>query len=159
MISDEITSIAMRKLAFILRMGSKCINVSTLKRSRLEHNSTVWSPYYNVHSQSLSKLQNKFIRHINIIINIPIEFINFNNLRTKNRLIKLSDKRELTNVLFLFKIIHYLFDSPELLELICINLSATLTRSNDTFQCNNNCNINYFIYSPLSRINRLANNI
>lgn len=162
---DEITSEALRTLGFILRMCANFKNMSTLKnlycslvRSRLEYNSTVWSPYYKVHSQSLEKIQNKFLRYINFKKKIPIEFINYNKLRIDTRLLKLSDRRVLIDLLFLYKIIKSLVDSPNLLELICINVPARQTRSKDIFKCNNNLNTNYSIYSPIPRIHRLANN-
>lgn len=161
---DEITSDAMRILGFILRIGANFNSLSTLKhlycslvRSRLEYNSTVWSPYYNVHSQSLEKVQNKFLRYVNFKMKIPIELINYNNLLAETKLLKLSDRRVLIDLLFLFKIIKSLIDSPNLLELICINIPARQTRSKVTFNFNKNLNTNYSIFSPIPRIHNLAN--
>lgn len=151
-------------LGFITRLTRNFNNIKCIRllyfayvRSQLEYNSPVWNPYYNIHVQAVERIQNKFLRFINFKMGIPANMLNYNNILNVMNMLKLSDRRIFADLVFLYKILNDLVDSPVLLELISFRIPLRNTRSQDLFQCRNS-GTNYHMYSSLPRILMEGNN-
>lgn len=106
----NITTKAYRMLGFIARSLNKFIQLHTYKilyfayvRSNLEYCSPVWSPYYDVHVNSIEKVQKRFTRSIFKKFHYPAE--KYNVMRdVRLGILSLEDRRSLTDELVLYKI-------------------------------------------------------
>lgn len=129
---DKISAKAYRMLGFIFRQSRDFTNPKTLQllfnafvRSNLEYATTVWNPHFNVHINTIEKIQNKFIRTMKY---------KFKSFCPDN--FSLQTRREIRDQIFLFKIIHGLIDSPNLLSKISIRCPDRRTRSTSLFAIN-----------------------
>lgn len=160
---NMITSKAMKMLGFIIRISKDFKNIHTLKllyttlvRSHLEYNSSIWNPFYKSHAISIERIQHKFIRIINFKLGIPADNIDYNSLLQTLRLLSLKDRRIINDLIFLFKIINNRFDSPELVSLINYHVPSRPTRLKSIYHCNNT-GTNSEQNSILHRLHRLGN--
>jgi hypothetical protein len=131
---------AMKSLGFMLRTVSGFKSIASLKllymstvRTILDFNSPIWSPNYAVHVDGLEKVQRKFLRHVNYLLGISREHLNYDYLYTHTGLTPLQVRRTFFDLVFLYKILNYSYDSPELLQNINIRIPLRDTRSMDLF--------------------------
>lgn len=157
----SITSKGLQMLGFILRIAKDFNNIKTIKllytslvRSQVEYNSTIWCPHFNSHCLQIEKIQNKFLRFINFKFGIPILEINYVNLRSKLNLSKLSERRKIFDLILLYKIVHSRLDCPDAINLLSIHIPPKHTRRNILFYNNN-----FAMNSVLERIHRLGNEL
>lgn len=161
---EIITNKALKMLGFILRVSSDFNNVNTVKtlymslvRSHIEYNSTVWSPNYEIHSHAIERIQNKFLRYVNFKMGIPSECLNYDNILCSLNLIKLSDRRIISDLTCLYKIINSMFDTPDLLYVISFHIPGrSVTRQYLPYYCSNSTSISQY-YTPMRRIQQLGN--
>jgi hypothetical protein len=156
---------ALRTLGFVLRLGSDFYHVQTfvtlfqgVVRPILEYNSVLWSPYYQVHSRNIERVQNRLLRFINYRLGVPVREINYKHLRDTYNLQPLSARREVSDMVFLYKLINGQIDAPELLQRIHLHVPNRLTRATQTFSTANTTT-NYHYNSPLQRLPREANRL
>lgn len=163
---SHITSIAnraMKMLGFIVRISKDFKNINTLKilftslvRSILEYNSTIWSPVFNNHINTIERVQRKFLRCINFRLGIPLETIDYDFLLHSLKLLKLSDRRKIFDLIFLYKIVNYLLDSPDILMLIQFHVPTIRSRSSSMYYCDNYTTVSGY-NSVINRLQTLGN--
>lgn len=132
---DSIVKKASRALGFVMRMSSCFKEAKTFKilfctfvRSILEYGSQIWNPRYDKYIIRLESIQKRFIRYL--CYRTRTEYISSDYLKlcAKFHLLPLANRREISDIIFLLKILANNIDSPELLSKICINVPAIVTR-------------------------------
>jgi hypothetical protein len=160
----DVSGRAMKSLGFMLRTVSGFKNVNTLKllfittvRSILEYNSPIWSPCFTIHKKNLERIQKKFLRYVNFVLNIPRIDLNYDFLYALVQLEKLESRRVQSDLMFLFKIINGLCDSPNLVAEVGLRVGNRSTRNNNTFYIDNSFNTTYLRNSVVPRLHYLGN--
>lgn len=132
---------------------------NTLVRSILEYNSSVWSPYYAVHTERIEKIQKKMLRMICYRLGLGRGQPSYHEKLKKFNILALDTRRNFHDMIYLYKILHSKIDSPTLLSLINI---STKPRSRypflNTFALKVFKN-NTSYYNPLVRMCRLYNEL
>lgn len=159
---EHITSKALKMLGFILRVSSVFKNPQTFKilyisyvRSHLEYASTVWNPHCSTYKLNIERVQNKFLKYVSYRMRNDGNYVSM-NLKT------LDERRDIRDLVMLYKIIHNFIDSPYLLQNINFRCPLRVTRSPDTFyipKSNTNYLENVFIRRSCSTFNRLCTEI
>ncbi|KAI5751055.1 hypothetical protein M8J77_003777 [Diaphorina citri] len=131
---------ASRMLGFITRNTKDFSNVSTLRtlyfayvRSVLEYCSVVWSPQYQVHIKSLESIQHKFLRLIAFKSNTRIENHDYAEIESANNIMALETRRQINDLVFLYKLINNKHFCPDLLSQINIKVPTRETRNKVLF--------------------------
>lgn len=127
---ESIVGKAFRNLGFINRISKPFTKPVTLKvlyfsfvRSVLDFGSIVWNPYYRDHVNRLEKVQRKFIKILNYRNNVNMEY---RDSLCHYNLLSLEDRRTLSDITFLYKILNNLIDSPAILSKINFIVKARL---------------------------------
>lgn len=162
---DSIVQRAYKSLGFINRMTTSFRSSIILRilyfahvRSVLDFCSVVWSPHYKCHIERIERVQKKFIRIMN--------FRNghgdttYKSSLNRYKMLSLSDRRELTDMVFLFKILLNKIDSPTLLSnipfLVPSRRPARSSRKKHLFSpplLRKNYTCNCFLYRSLNVYN------
>ena len=125
----------------------------------LEYAAILWSPFYNIHIQSIESVQKRFVRCIshklyaysnNPFLLDNIEVCNILNIKS------LSDRRTCADLLFVFKLLSGIVICPELLQNINFNVKSTNIRDKSLFHINYHSS-NYGFHRPMARMLRAAN--
>lgn len=163
----SITNKASKMYGFIVRNTRHFTQINCIKqlyvsfvRSILEYASVIWSPHYQCHVYSLEKIQNRFLRYVHFKNtgqydwNIPKNHIlEFCNLQT------LEKRRQINNILYLYKLLHADVDDSDFLSLISLNVPSHSTRSLNTFYISGTPHTNIHLNSPLYKICNSYNTI
>jgi len=154
---------ARRALGFLTRSTVNFSNIHALKtlfitlvRSHLEYATPIWNPYYEVHINSLEKIQHKFLRIINFKLNIPLEDLDYNSLMSRLNLQLLSDRRKYFDLIFLFKILNGSIQCPELFNFLNFKIPSFNCRSKDRF-VHAYHRVNYTKNNTIDRIQSIGN--
>lgn len=92
-----------------------------LVRPILEYATVVWSPFYNVHSQSIERVQKSFLRSVCGRFGLLRCLQSYASRVERFKLPLLSKRRDYNELIYLHKIIHSSVDCPELLSQINFN--------------------------------------
>ncbi|VEN38854.1 unnamed protein product [Callosobruchus maculatus] len=162
---EHISSISIKSaklLGFVLR-NCKYFSTTSIRavycslvRSTLEYCSVVWSPYYQIHSDTLERVQHKFLRYCAYRFNSGIINHQYHNLEQQLSLLPLSTRRDISGAVFIFKVTRGLIDSPELLTALKFNVPNQGLRQNATFIIPFH-RTTYGLYNPLDRYCRIIN--
>lgn len=155
---------ALRNLGFLKRTCSEFSNprsvivlYCSLVRSHLEFSSVIWNPQYLKYIHMVENVQRKFIKYLNYRFNrrlhnepYPLQIKHYN-------ILSLSNRRLLSDMITLYRIVNGLLDSPFSVERLLYYCDSCNTRQMplfrapafNTFSCRN---------SPLIRIMRSYNN-
>jgi hypothetical protein len=164
---DGVVDRALRCLNFILRISKPFKSTSTIRalyqayvRSILEFASVVWCPQYICYIDRLERVQKKMLRHLNY--RCRVSFDNMLQSAHYHKIMTLENRRTVTDMCFLFKLINGLVDSSDLLGEVCFRCPVRSLRSQTTF-CMPRCGTNYAQNSFLNRstgiFNSFFNNI
>ena len=160
---DHITCKAFRTLGFIKRIASEFELSRSLKalycalvRSTLEYGSVVWNPQSLVHSQSIERVQRKFLSFAGFKLNIYHPPHDYGPVSRRLNLPSLADRRSARDSLFLQNLICGKIDSPSLLQHIHFRVPARHTRNVAPFAIPT-VSANYLSNEPLTRCMRQAN--
>lgn len=156
----NITSRAYKILGFISRSLNKFRQLSTYKtlyntyvRSIIEYCSTVWNPYYNIHSYEIERIQKRFTRMIYRKFHYPYEAYETRLLRLEMNM--LENRRLMLDELVLYKIQNGIIKTSLRESLTRYNINR-ITRQNITFYLPAvTSNIEFF--SPMLRLQRQHN--
>lgn len=164
---DHIVTNASSMLGFIIRSCKQFKDLTTFKilyfsyvRSILEYASQVWNPGYAIHKNRIESVQNRFLRYLNFrsfrshISNE--DSAKFFNIQT------LMCRRNISDLVMLFKITHNLIDSPDLLQRLLFHVPNRNSRQSLTFNlplCKTNSKQNSFIYRSTHSFNLNYNHI
>ena len=161
----DITGRASRMYGFIVR-NCKEMNVLCIKtlyvayvRSILEYCSIVWSPCYENQKYSIERIQNKFLRYINYketgIYDLHIQK---KNIMRSHNLQTLDNRRKVSSISFLYKLMNNMINSPDLLNQINIYAPVYRTRNPISLYIDKR-RTNYYNNSPVINMCRLYNQI
>lgn len=156
---DKIVSQAFKVLGYIIRAGNDFNNAYTLVhlfnalvRPILEYCSVIWSPYTTQSVNKLERLQRKLCKFIAYRMRIN----NTSDIYNRLHISTLSRRRQVSDLIFFFKIINGHLDSPVILEqfgLICPRSNLRSRRILDTTKSTKS----YVINGPRNRITNLVN--
>lgn len=119
-------------------------NVNTLKtlyfsliRSKIEYGATIWNPIYNVHSESIERIQRKFIKYLAFKVDrhYPEQGYPNNLLLARFNMQSLKVRRMMNILIFLYKLVNYLIDCPILLAKINFRIPRLEVRQRLLFYC------------------------
>lgn len=156
-ISNIITS-AHKLWGFIYRNSKEFNNIVTCKalfysfvRSKLEYGSLIWYTIYNTYIQNIESVQRKFVKYIFLKDTgaYPERGTDQSLLLRRFSMISLSCRRFYLSLIFLYNLINYMIDCPELLEKINFRIPRTVSRTSDIFYINN-VRTNVCYRSPLN---------
>lgn len=154
---------AFKMLGFVTRTLRDFNDVNCFKslycsfvRSVLEYASPVWSPHYNVYIEMLEKVQRRFLRLIAFKLGLPVECIKYKDIEKVLNLQPLQTRRTQFDILTLFKIVNNMIRCPELLSQVSLHVPQRMMRVHEVFFVQFH-RTNYGMFSPLTRLCRLAN--
>jgi hypothetical protein len=139
---DIIVASSVKTLGFIFRSckrfrSESCLRALyfTLVRSKLEYCSIVWSPIYRRSVDALESVQRKFAKYIlfKLIAEFPPRGTPNSVLYDMANLRSLNMRRNDSFLIFLYKIIHGIINSPFLLSQIYFNVPRANLRSGRFF--------------------------
>lgn len=153
---------ANRMLGFINRSTRGMTRMAVFKtlyssfvRQLLEYASPVWSPYQLGLIENLETIQRRFLRLMGIRQGLQYGDVPLAELQAELRLPNLQLRREVADVLLLFKLVNGLLDCPILLSHVDFRIPSG-TRSRDLFG-RRHFSRNYDLHGPLARMMRLGN--
>ncbi|XP_046681377.1 uncharacterized protein LOC124368145 [Homalodisca vitripennis] len=151
-------------LGFISRFSRGINNPSALRslyrslvRQLLEYASPVWSPYTVGARTRLEALQRRFIRLVGVRIGYNYPDVPVEALTAELNIPTLSLRRDVADVLMLWKLVGAHVQCPDLLAEIGIRIPVN-TRSSGLFSRKYR-STNYDFNSPLARFVRLGNRV
>lgn len=121
---ESISNTAYKCLGFIIRNSCNYSSSNTLMllyqalvRSRLEYASVVWAPTYSIHKSTLESIQRKFLKFLSFFLDGVYPHIGYpqDDLLKRFSLSSLESRRQCNLLLFLYKLISYTFDCPDIL--------------------------------------------
>lgn len=154
---ENITSSSLKTLGFIIRSCHHfesliCLKLlyNTLVRSKLEYCSSIWSPRYNKYIVAIEYVQRKFAKYLWFKDQhvYPIRGISNLTLNAEYNLTSLEDRRSICSLLFLYKLLHGLYNSPFLLSQINFAVPQANLRSFRFFHIPR-ANTNLLLKSPV----------
>ena len=153
---------ASKLLGFVTRNCTKfSVNATrlvycSLVRSILEYCSVVWSPYYCGHIDTLERIQHRFLRHCAFRLHCVIVDHNYGPLEQQLALPQLRKRRDISGAIFVYRIIHYLINCPDLLCRIQFNIPRHGLRHQATFNIPFH-RTSYGVCNPLDRYMGILN--
>lgn len=93
----------------------------TFVRSILEYGSQIWNPRYDKYITRIESIQKRFIKYLCYRANITFRSAEYLQLCAKFHILPLSNRREISDVTYILKIIRNNVESPELLSKINLN--------------------------------------
>ena len=116
---------ATKMLSFILRNSklfkhskTKIVLYNSLVRSQLEYCSIIWRPHYATHSLRLERVQKRFLWYLSHQANINKSIFSYNDRLKYFNMITLGQRRDLLDIMFLYKLLRNKIDCPNLLDKI-----------------------------------------
>lgn len=147
-----------KMLGFVSRICSDFKNVNAIKSvyfafiySRLNFACVVWNPFYHKYILRIESVQNKFARFLNWRINGIYEVESISATKQLFNLTPLEVRRKKSELIFLFKLLHDMYDAPSLLSLLALHVPARSTRQRCMFNIEHS-NTNLGINSPITRL-------
>lgn len=135
---DDIVSRAYKALGFVMRSSADFTDVKTLKilyctyvRSKLEYASQIWSPAYATYILRIEALQKKFMRFICHRLKEHYCSDKYFDLCRKHHLLPLADRREIADLVYLFKIASGTIDCPSLLSRVSLRVPTRHLRQSE----------------------------
>lgn len=160
---ENIIRKAYRNLGFIARNtksftkpASVVALYNSLVRSHLEFVSIVWNPNYVKYIERIEKVQIKFINMLNYRFCRHLHYRPYEISLKHYRILKLSSRRLISYVLFLYRLLNSNIDCDYILSELNFNIKLRTTRSTNLFYLNVNSN-NYSCNSPITLIQRNYN--
>lgn len=160
---NKIVSKAYKILGFIMRSAKFFVKYTTIVTlynayvySQLSFCSTVCNPYYNVQTLRVERIQKKFLTYLSR--KAPVVTNKYESLCYYFGILKLKDRRQISDVLTFTKIVNGHIDCPPLLGSINFIVPSHNFRNKYLFKqsfARTNTNFN----APLVRLPSLINNL
>lgn len=134
---DQMVASARRTLAFVIRVAKNLRNVRVIKLlflslvvPKIEYASLVWSPVYQKHINAIEQLQRRFLKFLSWKVDgvYPDRGADLFEMCDRFDLLTLHERRTLTSILFIIKLIRGNIDCPQFLELLPFRVPATNSR-------------------------------
>lgn len=158
---------AYRILGFVIRNSALLNNGETMKllyfayvRSNLEYASIIWCPYYTAHIENLEQIQRRFLKFAAFRIDGTYPAIGFPQAELLSRfsISSLSDRRKVSYLIFLYKIIHNVTDCTQILSMLNFFAHRSVSRQPNLFY-HSTPRTNLRKYSPLYTMCNLYNEV
>lgn len=160
---ESVVHKSFKNLGFILRTTkdfkrekSVLILYNSMVRSHLEYASLVWDPAYNKYINRIEKVQSKLIKHLNYKFHPERQCNTYTDNLKLYRIDSLKNRRLVSHIIFLHKIIHNKIDSA-----FCLNYLSFITRSYETrgqsLFYSRYSNTNSYFYSPMNNMQQIYN--
>lgn len=117
------------------RYKTKILIYNSLVRSVLEYCTVVWRPHYATHSLRLERVQKRFLRHLSFSADKAIKAASYNVRLRHFRMQSLESRRNIADVMFLFKVLRNDIDCPQLLATLSLRAPARMPRTPITPLC------------------------
>ncbi|XP_054287986.1 uncharacterized protein LOC129003715 [Macrosteles quadrilineatus] len=161
---DHISNKANKMLGFIARFSRGIDNPSALRslycslvRQLVEYASPVWSPYTVGNRTRLEALQRRFLRLVGVQLGFAYLDVPVEELSSNLNLSPLALRRDVADVILLWKIVNGHMNCPDLLAEIDLRV-PTNTRSRDLLGRRYH-STNFDFNSPFARFTRLGNRV
>ncbi|KAL1448351.1 hypothetical protein WDU94_015562 [Cyamophila willieti] len=162
---NNVRSKAVKILGFINRNSKQFRNHKTfiilffsLVRPILEYATVIWAPYYNNQISKLESVQHRFLRYLAYKQGTRIENHDYTEILSTNNMCTLQQRRIMLDVIFLYKILNFLVDCPDLLHQVELRVNVSNTRNKDIFHLKN-APSNISKNSPMNRMLSLGNRV
>lgn len=157
---DDIVSKAYKTLGFVLRNckefkrpQTKILLFNALVRSGLEYCSVVWNPHYDVYVKKLERVQKIFLWHLTFSLNLAKKLHHYEDRLRYFNMNTLKDRRSMLDSVFLYKLTNNIFDCPDLLSRVNLNVPTKLPRkSRYNLFVTKSSKSNLGLFSPLNRM-------
>ena len=160
----QITPKALRLLGFLKRSCYNELSAETFRRlfvmlvrPHVDYASTIWNPQHITLITKIERVQRRFVRYACLKTKIPYDGDNYNTLCRRFHILTLEDRRTVTDLLFLYKIINNFLDS-DLLQFINFRVPICNLRNRETFLPTRS-RIDVFKYSTLNRLQFTYNHL
>ncbi|KAG6452984.1 hypothetical protein O3G_MSEX007903 [Manduca sexta] len=101
---------------------------NSIIRSMLEYSSPVWNPFYQAHSNRIEMVQKRFLYHLCYSDNKCRTFNSYLEKLNHYRMTTLKVRRKISDLIFLYKLLHGKINSPQLLQAINISIPRPCSR-------------------------------
>lgn len=134
---SNIINDSFKMLGFVIRNSKDFMDIPTLKllyfsfvRSKLEYAAIVWSPYYKIHIHHLEQIQRKFLKFLSFRLDgvYPAIGVPHSDLLGRFSIPSLETRRSFSELIFLYKLIHGLYNCPSLLARLNFHAPTVRTR-------------------------------
>lgn len=158
--ASKLSGFINRQLKIFKQPSVSILLFNTFVRSILEYCSVVWSPCYQVHINRLECVQKRFLYHVSYTDNKCLELKSYAQRLNFYRASSLYTRRKINDIIFLYKIIHGLIDSSDVLQCIQFSIPRPNCRMRycTTF-CLPTSRTNVLSHSPLYRMCSSYNSI
>jgi hypothetical protein len=160
----NVCSRASRMLEFIARFTRGITDPAALKtiycalvRQTMEFSAVVWSPHQLGHIAQIQRVQDRFARLVGVRVGTPYREVHVGEMQQLLGLYSLEDRRQIQDVLILFKLIRGYIDCPELLGRVDLRVLCG-TRSVELFERGQHGR-NYSFHKTMARIQRTGNQV
>jgi hypothetical protein len=127
---------AYRNLGLIIRLSKDFENNKTLTtlyysyvRPKLEYASVIWNPSTQLHSKQIEKIQSKFLRYHTYKTTGFYPMTDSSSTLAENfNILTLEQRRKLTDLLFLYKLLRNHIDSNDLVSMVSYQVPSSMTR-------------------------------
>lgn len=162
---DNICLEANKMTGFIIRNTKSFSNVNVIKilynsivRSHLEYCCQVFNPNTKLYINKMEKIQKKVLRYMYLKVHKTYPVLGYpsNELLIEFNMLSLSNRRILSDIMFVFKILRGQIDDPNLLYMLNIFVPRMTSRYNITFY-NKTTNTWHHKNSPIMRVCNLVN--
>ena len=153
-------------LGFLIRSSKDFKNVYTIVSlfrsnvlSILLYGSPVWSPYYNVNSQQIEKIQ-RSLRYASYKTDLPMEYNNHNysTISRKLKIPTIKSIHDYNDIILTFKILNNSISSKSLLDHFKVRqISYNIRNFREIKESNSNSN--YAFNSSITRLRRTWNKL
>lgn len=154
---------ACKAMGFIMRVSKPFKTMKSLKilycayvRSHLEYASQIWNPQYGIYIDRLERVQRRFTRFLGFKFKLPR--MKYAQRCIKFHLLPLYLRRDISDVLFLAKVLRGSIDSPDLLRKIGLRVPHHRTRKRPLLHIptsNSNYRQNSFLVRASNTYNRV----
>lgn len=155
---DFVMSTSNKTLGFLRRLCRDFQDEAAIKTlyysfvfSKLNYGSVVWSPYYGVHKQRFERLQNRFVRFLHFRVSGENVSLGIGEIRNRYGLQLLEQRRIISDLVFLFKILMNHYDSPDMVSFVHYHAPQRRTRSRQLLH-NRSFRTNIGRNSPVTRM-------
>jgi len=120
----------------------------TLVRSNFDYASIIWRTNNIIQNHSLSTVQNNFLRYLSYKYHYKrTPHSGYETVRNLFKIMPLNKRFIILNCKFLYKLLHNIIDSPEIIERLNFRVNQTNSRNNSTFYLSS-FSSNYMLYTP-----------
>ncbi|CAH2088805.1 unnamed protein product [Euphydryas editha] len=161
---DSIVGSAARALGFVIRnvrsfrhASTKTVVYNSLVRSILEYCSVVWRPHYATHCLRLERIQKRFLWHLAYSVGKTSQLRSYESRLKYFNINSLALRRDLIDLLFLYKLIRGKIDSACLLGLFRFRAPSRIPRATITPLCPPLRKTVLGSYSPVCRLCKVLN--